>query len=39
MQLRRGKQVLILDIPDFLVGPAGDICDTLAEPPVGVPLT
>jgi hypothetical protein len=32
------KQLLIFDIPDFLVCPTGNIRNQLTETPIGIPL-
>jgi hypothetical protein len=32
------KQLLVFDIPDFLVCPSGNIRNQLTETPIGIPL-
>jgi hypothetical protein len=38
VQPRRFQQLLVLDVPDFLVRPACDIRDELTETPMGLAL-
>jgi hypothetical protein len=38
VQARGFKQLLILDVPDFLIGPTGHIGDELTQSPIRLPL-
>lgn len=35
----RFEKLLIFDIPDFLIGPTGNVSDELSEAPIGILLT